>query len=90
MYFVYIIESEKDNRLYVGFTDNLKRRIQEHNAGKTRSTKGYLPWKIVFFVEVETRIEARKLEKYYKSGYGKEKIKKDIRSRSSTDRTEVS
>ena len=46
---VYAIESQVDKRLYVGFTKNLKNRIKEHNTGKTRSTKGYRPWKLVFW-----------------------------------------
>ena len=56
-------------------TENLERRIEEHNSGKTKSTKGYRPWKLFFFEELPSRIEARKREKYLKSGVGKEYIK---------------
>jgi len=48
MYIVYVIKSKVDGRLYVGFTENLDRRIKEHNAGNTKSTKGYIPWTLVF------------------------------------------
>ena len=51
------------------------KRLKEHNNGKTKSTKGYLPWILFFFEEFETRIEARSREKYLKSGIGKEFIK---------------
>ena len=78
MYFVYVIQSKIDNRLYVGFTDNLQRRIGEHNSGKTKSTKAYIPWELVYFESVENRIDARKREKYFKSGYGKEQLKRQI------------
>ena len=78
MYFVYVIQSKIDNRLYVGFTDNLERRIGEHNSGKTKSTKAYIPWELVYFESVENRIDARKREKYFKSGYGKEQLKRQI------------
>ena len=77
-YFVYAIKSEKDGRVYVGFSENVHRRLKEHNSGKTKSTKGYRPWKLIFTKECETRIQARELEKYYKSGIGKEKLKKMV------------
>jgi len=74
-YFVYAIKSDIDQRIYVGFTSNVNKRIKEHNSGKTRSTKGYRPWKLIFTEECQSRIEAREKEKYYKSGIGKEKLK---------------
>lgn len=74
-YTVYAIKSLIDSRIYVGLTKSLERRLEEHNKGRTRSTKGYRPWKLIYKEEVETRISARKLEKYYKSGCGKEILK---------------
>ena len=76
MYIVYVIRSEVDGRFYVGFCMDLERRMKEHNSGKTFSTKGYRPWKLFFFETYATRIEARKREKYLKSGVGKEFIKR--------------
>ncbi len=78
MYSVYALKSEKDSRIYVGMTNNLNRRIKEHNIGKTKSTKGYRPWKLIHCKDVENRIEAREIEKKWKSGYGKEFLKKLI------------
>ena len=75
MYKVYAIVSNKDGRIYVGFTTNIERRLKEHNAGKTKSTKGYCPWELFFTEEVETRQIARQREKYWKSGTGKEQLK---------------
>ena len=77
-YTVYAIKSLIDSRIYVGLTENIERRLEEHNKGKTRSTKGYRPWVLIFKEEVKTRISARKLEKYYKSGCGKEFLKNKI------------
>jgi putative endonuclease len=74
-YIVYAIRSSLDNRIYVGFTLNLENRLNEHNQGKTRSTKGYRPWKLIYQEIAETREEARKREKYLKSGSGKEFLK---------------
>jgi putative endonuclease len=76
MYIVYVIQSKLDSRLYVGFTENIERRLKEHNKGKTRSTKGYIPWILVYSEEAENRPAARNREKYLKSGSGKEYIKR--------------
>lgn len=62
-------------RFYVGMTENVEKRIKQHNNGETKSTKGYLPWKLFFFETFPTRKEARLREVYLKSGSGKENIK---------------
>jgi putative endonuclease len=77
--YVYVIRSEKDGRFYVGLTSNVKKRVSQHNTGRTRSTKAYRPWKLFFFEECLNRIEARKRERYLKSGYGKQWIKKSLK-----------
>ena len=77
-YFVYAIKSSLDNRIYVGFSENVQKRLNEHNSGKTKSTKGYRPRELIFITECQTRAEARKLEKYYKGGSGKEKLKEMV------------
>lgn len=75
MYIVYVLQSQNDGRLYKGFTDNLERRINEHNSGKTKSTKAFLPWKLVYQEAVSNREKARKREKYLKSGIGRDFLK---------------
>ncbi|MFN5421864.1 MAG: GIY-YIG nuclease family protein [bacterium] len=80
---VYVIRSEKDGRYYVGMTKDLERRFQEHESGKTKSTKGFRPWKLIFTESFSSYAEARQREKYLKSGSGKEFIKN--RPRSSTE-----
>jgi putative endonuclease len=75
MFYVYVLYSEQFNRHYTGLTENIERRLNEHNKGKTRSTKPYRPWKVIFLEECETRMNARNKEKFYKSGLGREKIK---------------
>ncbi|NOX47238.1 MAG: GIY-YIG nuclease family protein [Chlorobi bacterium] len=76
MYSVYVIRSEVDGRLYKGITNDLDRRLKEHNNSKTKSTKGFVPWNLVYFEELENRKEAREREKYFKSGSGREFLKK--------------
>lgn len=75
MYFVYVIKSANHFRFYVGITENVERRLDEHNSGRTKSTKGWTPWNLFFFETFNTRRSARDREKYLKSGYGKQWIK---------------
>ncbi len=75
-YFVYAIKSSKDRRIYVGMSLNPEKRLKSHNAGEVFSTKGFRPWTLLFFENCGTqRMYARKREKYWKSGIGKEKLK---------------
>ena len=75
MHFVYAIQSDNDNRIYVGMSVDPEKRLQEHNQGKTKSTKGFLPWRIIYQESLNSRSEARAREKYFKSGVGKEFLK---------------
>ena len=80
MYTVYVLQSEKDGRLYKGFTNDLKKRIQEHNSGHTRSTKAFCPWKLVYSENFSTRQAARERELFFKTGEGRAFLKKLIAS----------
>jgi putative endonuclease len=75
MWSVYAIKSAVDGRVYVGMSKDVSRRISEHNGRKVFSTKGYVPWKLIYIEEIGDRISARKREKYLKSGVGKELLK---------------
>lgn len=66
-YFVYILFSNPFNKYYVGITNNLSRRLNQHNSNKVKSTKAFSPWVIVHMESFETREDARKREKYLKS-----------------------
>lgn len=74
MYFVYVLKSNKDNKLYTGITNNLDRRIRQHNRGDpaTPSTKNRGSFTYVYHESVKTRSDAREREKYLKSGVGRE------------------
>ena len=61
-------------------TMRLDNRIKEHNLGKMKSTKGYLPWVLVYKEKFDTRIEARIREKFLKSGQGRDYLKKILAS----------
>ena len=83
MYFVYIIKSDKDNKLYYGLTKNLKKRLDQHNSGSVKSTKSRMPFKLVYHEEVKALLEARKREKYFKSGFGRKYVKMKLLALSS-------
>lgn len=75
MFFVYAISSINHNYIYVGFTSNLPERIKRHNLGREKTTKPYAPYKLIYTEGVTTRKDARIREKYWKSGFGKEKLR---------------
>ena len=75
MHFVYILQSEKDHKLYVGMTSNLDNRLAYHNAGRVRSTKHRIPFKMLYSESYSTMEQARAREVYLKSYKGsKEKM----------------
>ena len=74
MYTIYALLLS-DKNIYVGMTNNINRRIKEHQRGKTKTTKNKKILKIGLIEERPIRLEARKREKYWKSGCGKERLK---------------
>jgi putative endonuclease len=78
MYYVYVLQSQKDRTKYVGFTMDLRRRIEEHNDGMTYSTKSKRPWKFIYYEAFPDKIDAINREKYLKSGWGKKYISKTL------------
>ena len=78
MYFVYILQSEKDAGFYIGFTSNLENRIKQHNAGKTKSLKHRRPLRVIYVEEFITIKEAKAREKQIKAYKGGIAFKKLI------------
>ena len=78
-YYTYIIISEKDHKCYTGFTSNIDIRLKQHCVGTkgTPSTLGRGPFKLLFVQVCKSKIEAIRLEKYLKSGIGRE-IRKEL------------
>jgi len=65
-YAVYLIKSEKDNGFYTGISDNLRRRIKEHNSGKLKITSFRKPFELVWYKFYDNAVEARNHEKWLK------------------------
>ena len=85
MFYVYVLYSTSHKRYYVGLTNDIERRLVEHNAGKMPSTKAYLPWIVVHIEKFETRLEARSREKFLKSAAGRRWRNQHIRPRGATE-----
>ncbi|PIS42046.1 MAG: excinuclease ABC subunit C [Candidatus Kerfeldbacteria bacterium CG08_land_8_20_14_0_20_40_16] len=66
MYYLYLLKSKKDKRLYIGFTNNLKRRLKQHNRGEVISTKGRRPLELVYYEAYSSKKDAMKREKNLK------------------------
>ncbi len=73
---VYVLLSTKDNATYVGMAKDVVARLNEHNAGKNRYTKGHRPWKIIYTQHYPDWKQARVHEKYLKSSAGKKWLQK--------------
>jgi putative endonuclease len=76
MFHVYVLKSRKNGRLYTGQTQDLKRRLQEHNSGKTTSLRSKGPFDLIYTEKYATRIEAVRRELYLKTGKGRDELAK--------------
>ena len=75
MYYLYVLKSKKDCRLYTGITSDIDKRLKYHNSGKCRSTKTRRPLELIFKEEFSNKREARKRELFFKSGVGRKVLK---------------
>ncbi|MCA9390483.1 GIY-YIG nuclease family protein [candidate division WWE3 bacterium] len=78
-YYTYVLYSLKDDKLYIGFTSNLKRRLAEHTQGKNISTAKRLPVKLIYFEGHLSKGDAMRRERYYKTTKGKVTLKQIVR-----------
>lgn len=81
MFYVYFLKNFKNDDLYVGSTESPEDRLKYHNSGKVKSTKFYRPWRLVGYETCNTRSEAVKMEKFFKTGQQKEILKKKFMAR---------
>jgi predicted GIY-YIG superfamily endonuclease len=72
MHYVYLIASVADGQTrYVGYTENLKQRLADHNSGKNVSTAPFRPWRLQTYIAFSTKWQALAFEHYLKSGSGR-------------------
>ena len=77
-YYVYVLRSQTSGKTYIGQTKDLEKRLWAHNSGLSPYTKGRGPWGLLYHEEFETRGEAMKREKFFKTGKGREFLKEII------------
>jgi len=78
-YYVYVLRSKKTKGLYIGFTTDLKKRLEEHNRGQVFSTKPYLPWQLIYYEAMLNQDDAKRREKYLKTNQGARMLKRKLK-----------
>ncbi len=78
MFYTYVLKSLVYQKFYTGHTDNLDRRLKQHNNGYTIYSKRYRPWQNVYCEQFNSEEESIKREKYFKSAVGRRWLKKYI------------
>lgn len=81
MFYVYILESLKDGKHYIGFTEDIERRIKEHSNGEVESTRIRRPLELVYYEAFKYEEDARKQELFYKTGQGRRILKKRLKNK---------
>ncbi len=78
MFYIYVLFSQKDRKLYTGFSTNLRSRFKEHLACKVKITQHRLPLELVYYEAFKFEDDARRQELFYKSGHGIRVLKKRL------------
>ncbi|MBI4257110.1 GIY-YIG nuclease family protein [Candidatus Uhrbacteria bacterium] len=78
MFYVYVIESESSGKWYIGYSSNLRARLQTHNQNGNASTSNRGSWKLIYYEAYVTKEDAMGREKFLKSGSGWRYLKKQL------------
>ena len=79
MFYIYLLESIRHKKVYVGFTSDLIKRLKEHNQGLNFSTKPYKPWKVIYYEACLNEKDAKRREKYLKTSQGQRLLKRRLK-----------
>jgi len=80
MYYIYILQSKKNKSLYIGYTTNIKKRLTEHNSGKSQATRPFRPYELIYYEVFLNMNDAKSREEYLKSGWGRRTIDKMLKN----------
>lgn len=80
MYYVYVLQSEIDSGLYIGFSTDLRRRFVQHQLGESLATARRRPWRLIYYEAYCMRQDAEGRERFLKSGAGRKYIAKQCRN----------
>ena len=78
-YYTYVLKSKKDNKLYTGFTNDLRKRLSQHNSGKSTYTKGRGPFEIIYYEACLLQEDALRRENYFKTSQGRRMFRKRLK-----------
>ena len=78
-YYVYVLQSVKSKNLYIGYTTDLKARLNKHNTGLNLSTKPYLPWQLIHYEAYRNEKDAKRREEYLKTSQGSRLLKRMLK-----------
>lgn len=78
-YYTYVLQSKKNREFYTGVTNNLKKRIKEHNNGSVTSTRYKRPLQLIYFEACENKADVFRRERYLKTGIGKRYLKQRLK-----------
>jgi len=78
MFYTYVLKSKK-GRWYTGSTNNLRKRLKQHNEGRSTWTRKSIPWILIYYEACKNEEDARSRETYLKSGMGKRYLKNRLR-----------
>ncbi len=80
MYYFYVLRSLKNEKLYIGWTVNLEKRLLMHNSGNNLSTKPHIPYEIIFYSVFKNKLDATNCEKYFKTTAGWRRLHRMLES----------
>ncbi len=78
-FYIYVLKSLKDGNYYIGYTQDLRRRLEEYNTGKNFSTKPRIPFKLIYYEACINKDDVEQREKYLKTTIGRRFISKRLR-----------
>ncbi len=78
-FYVYILRSKKFDELYIGFTCDLKKRVEEHNRGMNTATKRYMPWELIYYEACIHEDDAKRREGYFKTSQGRRLLRRRLK-----------
>ena len=79
MFYNYVLQSEKNKSLYVGYNPDLRKRLKEHNQGLVKSKKLYRPWRLIYYEACLNEKDARRREHYLKTTQGQRLLKRRLK-----------
>lgn len=79
MFYTYVLESDKGRNLYIGYTQDLKKRFQEHNRGLNKSTRHNAPWRLIYYEACLNVMDAKRRENYLKTSQGSRLLKRRLK-----------